>query len=41
MNIVWTVVLGVLGAIALGFLLIPQIVYWQIKHIKTVNAIRK
>lgn len=40
MNVVWIVVLGILGAIALGFLLMPQIVYWQIKHIKKANTIR-
>lgn len=34
MNVVWTVVLGILGVIAFGLLLPPQIVYWQIKHIK-------
>jgi hypothetical protein len=40
MNVVWTIALGIFGAIALGFLLMPQIVYWQIKHIKKANTIR-
>lgn len=40
MNVVWIVVLGILSAIALGFLLMPQIVYWQIKHIKKANTMR-
>lgn len=40
MNVVWIVVLGILGAIALGFLLMPQIVYWQIKNIKKANTLR-
>lgn len=40
MNVALTVILSVLGAIALGFLLLPQIVYWQIKHIKKANTIR-
>ena len=39
MHTAWIIGLSVLDAIGLGFLLIPQIIYWQIKHIKKVNSI--
>jgi glycosyltransferase involved in cell wall biosynthesis len=36
MHTAWIIGLSVLGAIGLGFLLIPQIIYWQIKHPNTI-----
>lgn len=41
MHTAWIIGLSVLGAIGLGFLLIPQIIYWRIKHIKKTQLIAK
>lgn len=37
---IWVIVLSIISVLVLSVLAVPQVVYWQIQHIKKTNKVK-